>query len=62
MANRGGSRGESWGHEETQCLISLWSDERVQRDLESIPKRKSVLYATMANTKYDVQTEKKSKS
>ena len=32
-------RGEAWTHEETVLLIELWGDQRVQKQLENMPKR-----------------------
>jgi hypothetical protein len=32
-------RGEAWTHEETVLLIELWDDQRVQEQLENMPKR-----------------------
>lgn len=39
-----GTRGLSWGHEESLLLIELWSDETVQRDLELAPKSNRHLF------------------
>jgi hypothetical protein len=32
-------RGEAWTHEETVLLIELWGDQRVQEQLQNMPKR-----------------------
>ena len=39
-----GTRGLSWGHEESLFLIELWSDETIQRDLELAPKSNRHLF------------------
>lgn len=39
-----GTRGLSWGHEESLLLIELWSDETIQRDLELAPKSNRHLF------------------
>jgi hypothetical protein len=35
----GNKRGEARTHEETVLLIELWGDQRVQEQLENMPKR-----------------------
>ena len=44
QSDRMGTRGLSWGHEESLYLIELWSDETVQRDLDLAPKRNMHLF------------------
>lgn len=44
QSDRTGTRGLSWGHEESLYLIELWSDETVQRDLDLAPKRNMHLF------------------
>ena len=34
MAAKGKSRGQNWSERETQALVSIWSEDRIQRELK----------------------------